>query len=190
VIEHLDGITEIHFVCHSLGNLVVRRYVGESTAAQPRWKVDPRIKRMVMLGPPNHGARFAQHFKDNKLFDLLLGPSGKQLAAQWSEVEKGLAVPPFEFGIIAGCAKSARLENPLLDGDNDLVVRVEETKLKGACDFLIVPCSHGDMLDDPHVRRCVRRFLQEGCFESADKRMPISGAEQLAEPAGPTQATP
>ena len=74
-----------------------------------------------------------------------------------------------------------------LDGDNDLVVRVEETKLKGACDFLIVPCSHGDMLDDPHVRRCVRRFLQEGCFESADKRMPLIEPDK---PADGSQAAP
>ncbi|MEX2027297.1 MAG: lipase [Pirellulaceae bacterium] len=132
VIEHLEGVTEIHFVCHSLGNLVVRRYVGEAAAAEPKWKVDPRIKRMVMLGPPNHGARFAHYFKDNKVFDLVLGPAGKQLTAQWSDVEKRLAVPPFEFGIIAGSASNGRLKNPLLDGDDDLVVKVEETKLPGA----------------------------------------------------------
>src|SRR5205085_6645020 len=33
IIEGLEGIDEIDFVCHSLGNLVVRRYLGE--AAQP-----------------------------------------------------------------------------------------------------------------------------------------------------------
>lgn len=180
VIEHLEGVTEIDFVCHSLGNLVVRRYLGEAGAEQPKWRVDPRIKRMVMLGPPNHGARFAEYFKDNKLFSLVLGPSGKQLASQWSEVEKRLAVPPFEFGIIAGSKKMGSYDNPVLAGDDDLVVKVDETKLGGACDFLVVPCSHGDLMDDPHVRRCVRRFLQEGCFLAADKRMPIT-EEGMAE---------
>lgn len=188
VIDNLDGVSEIDFVCHSLGNLVVRRYLGEATAEQPKWKVDRRIKRMVMLGPPNNGAHFAQYFKDNRLFDLVLGPSGKQLAAQWGDVEKRLAVPPFEFGIIAGCAKTAKLENPLLEGDNDLVVKVDETKLPGACDFLVVPCAHGELMDDPHVRRCVRRFLQEGCFEATEKRMPIAAEAKSA--ATPAQATP
>ena len=185
VIANLHGVSEIDFVCHSLGNLVVRRYVGEAAAQQPKWKVDPRIRRMVMLGPPNNGARFAEQFKDNKLFDLVMGPSGKQLAGQWREVEKHLAVPPFEFGIIAGSVKSAKIENPLLEGENDLVVRVDETRLPGACDFLVVPCAHGDLMDDPHVRRCVRRFLEDGCFEAADKRMPI-----IATPVGTRQTTP
>jgi len=180
VIEHLDGVSQIDFVCHSLGNLVVRRYLGEASAEQPQWKVDPRVKRMVMLAPPNHGARFAEYFKDNKLFSLVLGPSGNQLAGQWSEIEKRLAVPPFEFGIIAGSKKSGRLENPLLQGEGDLVVSVEETRLAGACDFLVVPLAHGDLMDDPDVRRCVRRFLEEGCFVAADKRMPIATEEKPA----------
>jgi pimeloyl-ACP methyl ester carboxylesterase len=181
VISHLEGVSEINFVCHSMGNLVVRRYLGEASAQQPRWKVDPRIKRMVMLAPPNHGARFAQFFKDNKLFGLVMGPSGKQLAMQWSDVEKRLAIPEFEFGIIAGSKTSGRLANPLLDGEDDLVVSVEETRLAGACDFLVVASSHGDLMDDPSVRRSVRRFLEEGCFLSADKRMPIA---EEALPAG------
>jgi hypothetical protein len=181
VIDNLNGVSQIDFVCHSLGNLVVRRYLGEASADQPKWKVDPRVKRMVMLAPPNHGARFAEYFKDNKLFGLVLGPSGKQLAADWSEVEKRLAVPPFEFGIIAGSKKSGRLANPLLGGEDDLVVSVEETRLAGACDFLVVPLAHGELMDDPDVRRCVRRFLEEGCFVAADKRMPITNEEKPAE---------
>ena len=31
VIEGLEGIDEIDFVCHSLGNLIVRRYLGEAS---------------------------------------------------------------------------------------------------------------------------------------------------------------
>lgn len=186
VLGHLDGVTEIHFVCHSLGNLVVRRYLGEAGAERPRWKVDSRIERMVMLAPPNNGARFAQFFKDNKLFGLVMGPSGKQLAAEWSAVERRLAVPDFEFGIIAGSKSSGRLVNPLLDGEDDLVVSVEETRLAGACDFLVVPSSHGELMDDAHVRRCVRRFLEEGCFLAADKRMPITKEPlPLEQPATP-----
>jgi hypothetical protein len=113
VIDNLDGATEIDFVCHSLGNLVVRRYLGEASQAEPEWKPDPRIKRMVMLGPPNNGAHFAQLFKDNKLYGAVTGPSGKQLANSWDEAQKLLAVPPIEFGILAGGQGKSIPNNPL-----------------------------------------------------------------------------
>jgi pimeloyl-ACP methyl ester carboxylesterase len=186
VLENLEGVTEIHLVCHSLGNLVVRRYVGEALSPNPQWKPDERIRRMVMLAPPNNGARMAEYFKSNKIFSMVLGPSGKQIAAQWSDVEQRLAIPPFEFGIIAGSKKVGNYDNPLLDGEDDLVVKVEETRLKGACDFLTVPLAHGEIMDDPEVQKCVLRFLKEGCFLSADKRMPI-GSDDIG---GPSQAGP
>ena len=80
VIEGLDGIDEINFVCHSLGNLVVRHYLGEAAAEEPRWKVDPRIKRMVMLGPPNNSEAklaevLADVLNDNDLAWFVAGPS-------------------------------------------------------------------------------------------------------------------
>ena len=30
IVEHLDGIEELNFVAHSLGNLIVRRYMADS----------------------------------------------------------------------------------------------------------------------------------------------------------------
>lgn len=38
IIAALDGVDEINFVGHSLGNLIVRRYLGEASEAEPRWK--------------------------------------------------------------------------------------------------------------------------------------------------------
>ncbi|MCI0358954.1 MAG: alpha/beta hydrolase [Planctomycetaceae bacterium] len=177
VLSHLDGIEQIDFVCHSLGNLVVRRYLGEASLAEPRWKTDPRIKRMVMLGPPNNGAQLARLFKDNKLFGLVTGPSGKQLALPQGDVQKQLATPTFEFGIIAGSCGELSQSNPVVAGDDDLIVAVEETRLAGASDFLIVPTWHATMLRDEHVCQCAARFLKEGYFVAADKRVPISEAK-------------
>lgn len=173
VLSHLEGIDEIHFVCHSLGNLVVRRYLGEASLSEPRWKTDSRIKRMVMLGPPNNGAQFARLFKDNKLFGLVTGPSGKQLALPPEEVSKRLATPAFEFGIIAGSCGEAGRSNPVVAGDDDLIVAVDETRLAGASDFLVVTSWHGAMLLDERVCESAARFLKEGYFVAADKRAPI-----------------
>jgi pimeloyl-ACP methyl ester carboxylesterase len=179
VLGHLEGIDEIHLVCHSLGNLVVRRYLGEESRPEPRWKTDPRIKRMVMLGPPNSGAQLARLFKDNKLFGLVTGPSGKELAMPAEEMHKLLATPKFEFGIIAGSCGDEGHSNPVVAGDDDLIVAVEETKLAGASDFLVVPCWHGTMLRDEHVCESAARFLKEGYFVAADQRVPIGGRETI-----------
>jgi hypothetical protein len=185
VIEGLDGIEEINFVCHSLGNLVVRRYLGEATADEPRWKVDPRIKRMVMLGPPNNGAQLAEVLADvlhdNDLAWFVAGPSAWQLARQWDDAKQKLAIPSFEFGIIAGGRGDHWGINPLIAGDDDLIVRVDETKLPGACDFCLVNCRHGHLTNDEAVERCVLCFLQHGYFKSADQRQPIP--PMAAEPA-------
>ena len=48
VLDSLEGVNEIHFVCHSLGNLVVRIFWAKINQ-ELRWKIDPRIRRMVML---------------------------------------------------------------------------------------------------------------------------------------------
>ncbi len=177
VIDGLDGITTIDMVCHSLGNLVVRRYLGESRAEQPQWQVDPRLRRMVMLGPPNNGARMATMIadllNDSELARFVTGPSAWQLARQWDDAHKLLATPGFEFGVIAGGLGDGRGINPLLAGDDDFIVRVEETRLTGACDFRLVPCRHGRLMRDAEVQQYVLSFLESGCFTSAAEKQPI-----------------
>jgi pimeloyl-ACP methyl ester carboxylesterase len=161
VIKHLEGVEEINFVGNSLGNLVIRRYLGDHT--------DPRIKRFVMIGPPNNGAQLAVFFKDNPLLGLVWGQSAKELATDWEKVSRKLAVPECEFGIIAG----VKGVNPLVPGDDDLVVGVEETRLAGARDFCIVPVAHSDLRTDRKICECTLRFLEQGCFVSESERQPI-----------------
>lgn len=185
VIDGLEGIDEIHFVCHSLGNLVVRRYLGEAQQPEPKWKPDPRIKRMVMIGPPNNGAQLAEFFKGSDLLGLVAGPSGKQLGRDWPETQKLLATPAFPFGVLAGGRGDDRGVNPLLKGDDDLIVSVDETRLAGACDFRLLHCWHGGLLHDPQARQCVHNFLEHGYFTSEAERQPIPSAQDGALAARP-----
>jgi hypothetical protein len=189
IIDGLEGIDEIEFVCHSLGNLVVRRYLGEASQPNPRWKVDPRIKRMVMLGPPNNGAQLAhvvaELLSDNEIARLIAGPSAWQLAREWEETQKLLATPKFEFGIISGGLGDSRGLNPLLHGDDDLVVRVEETRLAGAADFRVVSCRHGRLMHDAVVQQYILSFLDHGHFTTVAERQPIAAQEPVPAPVGP-----
>lgn len=179
IIDGLKDAEEINFVCHSLGNIIVRRYLGEATAAEPKWKPDPRIGRFVMLGPPNNGAELAKRFIGNKVVAMVIGPSGKQLSREWDTVSTRLAVPHCDFGIIAGGNGSDGGLNPLIAGDDDWVVSVAETRLPGARDFRTVNLLHGQLMNNPQVQSYVLSFLQAGHFESDATRQPIT-APQMA----------
>jgi hypothetical protein len=127
---------------------------------------------MVMLGPPNLGAEMARRLGDSKLFEIIAGPAGQQLAKHWHDVEPHLATPPFEFGVLAGGAELS-VSNPLLDGENDLVVSVEEARLPGAADFRHIGASHTLLPESDEAIALTVRFLREGWFESPELRQPI-----------------
>ncbi len=183
IIDNLDGIEEINFVGHSMGNIVVRHYLGDLARQEP-WKQSAngvaadrravtRFHRFVMLAPPNQGSLAATVFADNVLFKEIAGEAGQQLGRDWPDLEKRLATPPFEFGIIAGGKGNDKGYNPLLPGDNDATISVETTKLAGARDFIVLPTLHSFIMDNPKVQECVLRFLQEGHFVSAEQRHPL-----------------
>jgi pimeloyl-ACP methyl ester carboxylesterase len=164
VIENLHGLQQIDFVAHSLGNIVIRRYFARQWELHPGVGPDPRIGRMVMLGPPNRGARMAELFLQNSLFRVVLGKSATSLGSGWNELSNKLATPDCDFGIIAGGRGDARGFNPLLSGDDDMVVRVEETKLAGAKDFCVLPVLHTFLFDDAQVQQATLNFLRTGNF--------------------------
>lgn len=168
-----DGI-EFHFIAHSLGNIVIRNMLSDierKDADQPQaaW----RVGRMVMLGPPNHGSAMANLLRKSNAFRLIAGSSGKELGADWDELQKRLVTPKFEFAIVAGGKGDERGYNPLLTGDDDLIVRVQETKLSGAADFAVTPSIHTYLMDRPEPKEMALRFLQMGFLKSADQRTRI-----------------
>ena len=175
VVEHLDGIEEIHFIGYSLGNIVIRRYMGDRL--RPGGRLDPRIKRFVMLAPPNHGAQFATMFGDQRWFTAALGESAQQLGKLWAWEEANLATPPVEFAIVAGGLDNGKGFNPLLPGDDDGMVTVESAQLAGARDWLLVPLLHPMIPRDPKVQGYALRFLEEGHFVAADCRHPLPAKE-------------
>jgi pimeloyl-ACP methyl ester carboxylesterase len=183
IVNHLHGIEEINFVGHSMGNIVIRHYLGDLARQDPTKQspngaaADRRAKgrfgRFVMLGPPNQGALLATTFGDNILFKEIAGDAGQQLGRDWPELEKRLATPSFEFGIIAGGKGNDKGYNPILTGDNDGVISVETTKLTGAHDFVRLPLLHSFIMDNAQVQEYVLRFLQHGHFISAEERHPL-----------------
>ncbi len=173
IVENLDDIEEINFVAHSMGNIIIRHYLGDQTAdkdpsgSPPSTVVrrpDKRIHRIVMLGPPNHGSVAANTLAKNGLFKTLTGEAGQQLGVDWAKLEGKLATPECQFGIIAGGKGDQEGYNPLLPGDDDGTVTVASARLDGAKDFIVVPVLHSFLMNDPKVQQYTLRFLQEGQF--------------------------
>ncbi|MBI2823459.1 MAG: alpha/beta hydrolase [Planctomycetia bacterium] len=182
IVAGLTEVKEINFVGHSLGNLVVRHYLADCQAVAGG-RVDPRIKRIVMLGPPNHGSRLAEALGGNVIFDGTLGTSAQQLARRWRELGPHLATPPCEFGIIAGGKGNEVGFNPLLPGDDDGTVRVAETRLAGASDFTLVDVIHSLMMANAEVQERTLRFLREGRFAADGPRHRIAEEGESAQTA-------
>jgi pimeloyl-ACP methyl ester carboxylesterase len=174
VIESLEGIDHIDFVVHSLGGLIVRAYLAQHQ--------DPRIRRMVMLGVPNQGAGMANFLKDYGIFKLVFGPAGQQLIHGEDGLIAGLPAPEFEFAIIAGARGTPDGWNPLIAGDDDGTVELENTKLPGAADFMTVPALHSFLMFNDDVIAATRRFLKEGALREGEKKEPIPRSEGLPSP--------
>ena len=188
IIDNLHGIEEINFVGHSMGNIVIRHYLGDldrqdpakqsANAAAADRRAKMRFGRFVMLGPPNQGALLAETFADNVLFKEIAGDAGQQLGRDWPELEKRLATPDFPFGIIAGGKGNNKGYNPMLPGDNDGVISVETPSCRGAR-FRRLPMIHSFIMDNPKVQQYVLCFLQHGYFISAAKRHPLGKPKKL-----------
>jgi len=173
VIRSLEGISEINFVGHSLGCLVVRHWLGDLAEQKRDLPAGQKFGRMVMHGPPNHHPQIAAKLLSTELATFFTGPASEQLATSWEELEPKLATPPFEFGILAGGRGNGHGYNPLLPGDNDGVITVESTRLAGARDFRLLPVLHSFVMNDARIQELTLRFLQHGYFESEATRQPI-----------------
>jgi pimeloyl-ACP methyl ester carboxylesterase len=178
VIDGLEGIEEIHFVGFSMGNIVIRHYLGDRTAGAAGRRPDPRLGRLVMIGPPNNGSVAATRLAHNRLVQTVLGEPGQQLGPEWVWLEENLATPPCEFGIVAGGLGNDEGFNPMLPGDDDGLVTVASTRLAGARDFAVVPTVHMLLPMDGKVMQYALCFLQNGYFLSADERRPVGDDDE------------
>ena len=167
VMDSLTDVTKISFVVHSMGGLVVRRYLKDQR--------DPRLHRMVMMGTPNGGAELADMLKRNLLFKAIYGPAGQQLISDPLGPIKSLPTPNFEFGIVVGGKGDDKGFNRLLPGDDDGTVTVDSARLPGAADFLRIPKIHALLMSDATVISAVQHFLEHGRFFSDKAPEPIKG---------------
>ncbi len=153
------GATEkTHFVAHSLGGILVRKYMKDNEIES--------LGRVVMLGPPNQGSAAVDKLGDWPGFDWLNGPAGRQLGKGPESVPLQLGAANFELGIIAGNRSIDPITSAVLDDPDDGKVSVEDTKLEGMDDFIIVEHSHAFMMRLQRPIELTIQFLKFGHFDN------------------------
>lgn len=160
VLENLPGDPKIDFVCHSMGNIVVRHLLADLTRDGDPQNLMPRLRRMVMLGPPNQGADIARQLGKLGLFELVTGKGGMQLGPAWDEFQANLATPSFPFIIVAGDTGEGWLRNPAIGNASDLLVKLDEARLEGCEKFHVVPVIHSLLMGDKAVQAIVVDYLR------------------------------
>ena len=149
----------IHVVGHSMGGVMALKLLERL-----RGGALARIGRVVLLGAPLAGCESAHSMARHSAGQWLLGRSiGLWRNGYPLHVPEGVAV-----GSIAGNRRFGlgAMLNTLSGGEaNDGVVRVDETRLPGLTDHLVLPVSHSGMLLSPAVARQCLAFISNGRFQ-------------------------
>ncbi len=135
--EHL----RVHFVGHSLGNIIVRWIVSQPEPPSG-------VTRLVMLAPPNQGSRMADRFAP--LVGWLLEPIDELRTDSVATVRLLAPLSGLEIGVIAG--------------RDDSTVRLEETHLAGETAHVVVKANHTFIMREREVQQLTVEFLRTGRF--------------------------
>lgn len=158
--------TQVNFVTHSLGGILVRQFYSQHSAE--------RVKRVVMLGPPNEGSELVDKLSRVPGYELAMGVAGTQLGTDHNSVPKSLGPVNFQLGVIAGTQSINLILSTMLPSPDDGKVSVEATKVQGMCDFIALPTIHSHMMKNDAVINEVVNFLSHGRFNQGQKQQALA----------------
>ena len=144
----------VHFVGHSLGGLVVLRMLERASGLT--------LGRVVLTGTPYGGS-----FAGRRLARI---PGGRAaLGRSMQHWLNPMHLPPAtarEIGVIAGSVPLGigRVVAPDLPAPSDGVISVEETRVPGMRDHIVLDVNHSGMLISRAVAHQICVFLRDGMF--------------------------
>lgn len=150
--------TDLHFVTHSMGGVLVRSYLDEQE--------EPFLGRVVMLSPPSKGSEIVDAFADSPLLELIVGPAGLRLGTDESSVPNQLGPVEFSLGIITGDRSLDPIGSWIIPGPDDGKVSVARAYVEGADGFLVLPATHTFIMNRLDVADQVIHFLRNGVFKA------------------------
>lgn len=158
-------------VTHSMGGIVLRVAVASGALAAER------VRRVVMLAPPNHGSELADRLRDVAVYRWVTGPAGQQIGTGEDSVPRHLPPPPFEVGVIAGRRATNAVLARVFDTESDGKVTVASAHVDGMRELVVVDRGHTFIMWAPEVLTRIFTFLERGRFgdSSADSDTPPAG---------------
>ncbi len=163
------GIADCHFVGHSMGGLVIHRFLQDRPDFPPC--------RVVALGSPFAGSVVARRLSQWPMVRSII--IGKK---RGSSLEHGVASWPRQhlLGVIAGDkplgigCMLAKLPKP-----HDGVVSLEETRIAGMAERVIIPVNHMGLMFSRQAAALTEGFLEYGSFEQTPPNGTVkAGADQ------------
>lgn len=154
----------LDFVTHSMGGIVARAYLSQYGARHPQPEGAPR--RLVQLAPPNQGATLADRVRRLPL--LARVPAFRDLGYA-PGVARRVDLPELpctEIGVIAG-----QSFGPWLGAPGDGIVCLQETYLREARDWIVLPHFHTMIMNGRDTFENVLGFLREGSFDPEAARL-------------------
>src|SRR5262245_34204275 len=149
--------TTLHLVGHSLGGLVIYRFLERYPDQAPG--------RVVFLGTPSVASRAAVGAARMR---WAAGLVGRCISEELLTERKRHWAGGRELGIVAGTQRLGLGQFVArFDEDCDGTVAVSETRLAGATDHLTLPVSHMGMLLSARVALQTAHFLEHGRFSLA-----------------------
>ena len=155
-IQKCNDYDEINFVTHSLGGILVRQYLSRHEI--------PKLKHVVMLGPPNQGSEVVDKLNKVPGFQFINGDAGLQLGTGELSVPNKLGPANFDVGIIAGTQSINLILSTFIPGVDDGKVSIESTKLEGMNDHIEMATTHTFMMKNEKVLEQVTHYLSNGKF--------------------------
>ena len=141
-----------HFVGHSLGGVLIYDMLSRHP--------EIRAGRIVLIGAPVNGCLAGRRLGTWRLGRWMLGASAPRWASRVARWPR-----PEPLGVIAG-TRALGLGRTLgaLPGDNDGVVRVEETTVEAMTERVLLAEGHSQLAVSARVSGLVERFLRAGRF--------------------------
>lgn len=158
----MAALPRLHLVGHSAGGVLLLRALADSAA------LATRVSRVVLLGTPYSDSAAAHALRRLPGGHRMLG----RTLDEWLSVPRPRPDPRNEVGVIVG-SRAFGLSRIIVrhPGPSDGAVSVDEARVPGARDGIVLPVAHSALVLSARVADEVAAFLRSGQFSAGVPRL-------------------